>query len=327
MKTVLSGSNRGVKNARPCRQLAMAGLLGTTFLVGAATSVALAAVEDDDMVDISGLAAVTEESLDNLRGGFNLGPFNINFGLVIRTVINQQQVLMTSFRVETLGKIQDVKHEWQTYLHDNTPGGSPGSNSGSGSGSHTPNNPTQVQDGLSGLPGQLDGTNPPAPPSPETTQQIAEQAAQQGAQQAADAAQQAANQASNPPTNQPAGNQDSAAPNAGTPSPGNTGAGDPPDTDSAEVESPVESGGGLSVTEIPNGVIIDNGDGTAIMHQIDSGITSTIINIANGADVKHSTEMNVFIENFSQVVGQQSVFQATSSMALELARNNPLIGQ
>src|SRR5690606_33864832 len=107
MRTVLSKTRAGSSAQGSCRRVLTAWLLGTSFLVGAASPVALAAVDDDDLVDIAGLTPVGDETLDHLRGGFSIGPYNVNFGMVIKTAINQQQVLMTSFKVQTLGKIED----------------------------------------------------------------------------------------------------------------------------------------------------------------------------------------------------------------------------
>jgi len=306
MQTVISRNARSQADdaRRRCRWLAAAGLLGTTFLVGAATSVALAAVADEDMVDITGLTAVGDQSLDNLRGGFSFGPFNVNFGLVIKTAINQQQVLMTSFKVETLGKYYDVKYDWQAYLHDNTPGGSSSGSSqtaqtsgGAAAGTQAPDL-GDVQEQVSAL-SETDVTDEA---TQQAAQQAAEQAAQQAAQEAAAAAQQAATEGTTPPADQTAADTS-----------GN-------DTGNPDIAA-------FAVTQIENGVLIDNGQGTAIMQQFNNGLVTEIINAANGAQIEHSTELNVFVTNFSDVIGRASLFQATNNLALQAVRNNPLLGQ
>ena len=337
MQTVISRNahSQAAEARRRCRRLAAAGLIGTTFLVGAVTSVALAAVADEDMVDIAGLTAVGDQSLDNLRGGFSFGGFNVNFGLVIKTAINQQQVLMTSFKVETLGHFQDIKYDWQAYLHDNTPGGSSSGSSqsaqtssqGGGSAAGTPApDLSGVQEQVSAL-SETDVTDQAAQQAAEQAaqqagQQVAEQASQQAAeaaqqaaaaaQQAAEAAQQAATEGTTPPASQSqtsSVNNDTGNPDTGNPDIGN------PDI------------GTFAVTQIQNGVIIDNGQGTAILQQFNNGLVTEIINAANGAQIEHSTELNVFVTNFSDVVGRASLFQATNDLALQAVRNNPLLGQ
>lgn len=335
MQTVISRSTRSPADIarRRCRGLMAASLLGTTFLVGAATSVALAAVADEDMVDITGLTAVGEGTLDNMRGGFSFGPFNVNFGLVIKTAINQQQVLMTSFKVETLGKIQDIKYDWQSYLHDNKPGGSNASSSSSQTaqtGAAAAGTDAPAPD-LSGVQEQVE-TLTENPPTEESAQQAAEQLGQQAAaaaqqsaaaaqqaaaaaaQQAAEAAQQAVTQGTTPPADE---------------SHASTANNDPgtPDVGASDAAAAASDAVAFAVTQIENGVFIDNGQGTAIMQQINNGLVTEIINAANGATITHSTELNVFVSNFSDVVDRASLFQATSNLALEAIRNNPLLGQ
>lgn len=320
MQTVISRNARSQADdaRRRCRRLAAAGLLGTTFLVGAATSVALAAVADEDMVDITGLTAVGDQSLDNLRGGFSFGPFNVNFGLVIKTAINQQQVLMTSFKVETIGKYYDVKYDWQSYLHDNMPGGSSSGSSqaaqtsGGSAAAGTPApDLTGVQDQVSAL-NEVDVTDQATQQAAEqAAQQLAEQAAQQAAGQAAAAAQQASEAA------QQAAEQ--AAQQAAAPG-GDAAASSANDTGTPDAIA-------FAVTQIENGVLIDNGQGTSILQQFNNGLVTEIINAANGAQISHSTELNVFVTNFSDVIGRASLFQATNNLALQAIRNNPLLGQ
>jgi hypothetical protein len=332
MQTVISRNARSQADdaRRRCRRLAAAGLLGTTFLVGAATSVALAAVADEDMVDITGFTAVGDQSLDNLRGGFSFGPFNVNFGLVIKTAINQQQVLMTSFKVETIGKYYDVKYDWQSYLHDNTPGGSSAGASqaaqtsgGAAAGTQAPDL-SDVQEQVSAL-NETDVTD-------EATQQAAEQAAQQTAQQAAEQAAAAAQQAAGAAQQTAATAQQAAeaaqqAATEGTTPPADQTAADTSGNDTGNPDIGNPDFGVFAVTEIENGVLIDNGQGTAIMQQFNNGLVTEIINAANGAQIAHSTELNVFVTNFSDVIGRASLFQATNNLALQAVRNNPLLGQ
>jgi hypothetical protein len=76
--------------------IALGGLLGTTILCGAAPALA---VSEGDVLDLSGLERVTDTSLDDLRGGFRVGAFDISFGVQVTTSVNGQDILQTSFNV------------------------------------------------------------------------------------------------------------------------------------------------------------------------------------------------------------------------------------
>lgn len=315
MQTVLSRPRAGSSSQGGYRRLLTAWLLGTSFLVGAASPVALAAVEaeDDDLVDIAGLTPVGDQTLDDLRGGFSIGPYNVNFGMVIKTAINQQQVLMTSFKVQTLGKIEDVKHEflagWQSYLHDDS--GKTGETSAA---NLTENQPME----------QITDTMPPLPemttPLPEIVEQATTELADTFTPEQLPETETLVSQL------ETIGDQIPPAPEIPAPETYTTELQETlPST--STVPEVGESFANFIVTAIENGFIVDNGEGTSVMHQVDPGVVTQIINVANGATVSHSTEMNIYVQNFSEVIGQHSLSMAMSSLAFEAARNNPLLGQ
>jgi hypothetical protein len=76
--------------------IALGGLLGTTVLCGTAPAMAAG---DGDMLDLSGLERVTDNSLGDLRGGFRLGNLDITFGVQVTTSVNGQEILQTSFNM------------------------------------------------------------------------------------------------------------------------------------------------------------------------------------------------------------------------------------
>lgn len=87
--------------------IALGGLLGTTVLC-AAGAPALADAGDNDTLDLSDLQRVADGSLEDLRGGFSVGNFDISFGMTISTAVNGQQVLQTSFNVANPGQIDNL---------------------------------------------------------------------------------------------------------------------------------------------------------------------------------------------------------------------------
>ena len=87
--------------------IALGGLLGTTVLC-AAGAPALADASDNDTLDLSDLQRVADGSLEDLRGGFRVGNFDVSFGMTISTAVNGQQVLQTSFNVANPGQIDNL---------------------------------------------------------------------------------------------------------------------------------------------------------------------------------------------------------------------------
>jgi hypothetical protein len=74
----------------------LGGLLATAFLCGAG-ALARADASNGDMLDLSDLERVTDDSLGVLRGGFRVGNVDLSFGVTMATSVNGQQVLQTVF--------------------------------------------------------------------------------------------------------------------------------------------------------------------------------------------------------------------------------------
>ncbi len=336
---------RDFRNPRRGGRLVVAALLGTTFLAGLAVAVgespALAAAAEDDMVDITGLTAVGDRSLDDLRGGFSIGPFNVNFGVVIKTAINQMQVLQTSFVVTKLGQISDFK---QNFLHDNNPAANAAQNAASAAQNAASAAQSAAQEAANAAQDAAQDAIAAAQGAASSTAQT---------QAVSSAAEEQATQVSPPlPTGElPAEVQNLVQtvlpevpavgdPNAGSggvqevlqqvadviiPAPQQDPAAEQAGAAAAAVQQAVQ--GNFSLTSLENGVHISNNAGTEILQQIQGGVMTQIINEANGMDISHATELNMFITNFTQVVAQGALSQATNGLALQSVVNNPLLGQ
>jgi len=87
--------------------IALSGLLGTTILCGSAAP-ALAGGVDQDTLDVSNLERISDGSMQNLRGGFMVGGFDISFGVTVTTTVNGATVLQTSFDVNNPGQISNL---------------------------------------------------------------------------------------------------------------------------------------------------------------------------------------------------------------------------
>ena len=72
--------------------MVLGGLFATTLLCGAAPARADAA---GDVLDLSDLQRVTDDSLGGLRGGFRVGNVDLNLGVTMSTSLNGQQILQT----------------------------------------------------------------------------------------------------------------------------------------------------------------------------------------------------------------------------------------
>jgi len=194
----------------------------------------------------------------------------------------------------------------------------------------------------------------------EAAQQAAQQAmeaAQQAAQQAVDAAQQAAQQVVNLPAQQDPvqqTTQESVAQTMNIPAPMpeqvipdvqsfptieealNSISGPSDDTGNATQQALAASsdqhGAGTSpstfvLKEIEGGIAITNGMGMEIVQQVTNGIVTQIVNQMNGVDISHSTELNIFVSNFSTVADMAATRSITDNLALQSIINNPLLGQ
>jgi len=74
--------------------MALGGLFAATLLCGAAPA---RADVGNDMLDLSDLQRVTDDSLGGLRGGFRVGNVDLSFGVTMSTSLNGQQILQTVF--------------------------------------------------------------------------------------------------------------------------------------------------------------------------------------------------------------------------------------
>jgi hypothetical protein len=74
--------------------MALTGLLAAAFLCGTA---APARADAGDVLDLSDVERVTDDSLGVLRGGFRVGNVDLSFGVTMTTSVNGQQVLQTVF--------------------------------------------------------------------------------------------------------------------------------------------------------------------------------------------------------------------------------------
>jgi hypothetical protein len=215
---------------------AAAGLLVSAFLGGG--SVPLAAAEPD-MLRLAGLSALSDTALDDLRGGFFVGPFFINFGMKITTMVNDVQVLETRFNVTQPNQISNL----QTTLIQDMPPAGQGAGEGAG-------------DGAGMGAGQGAGTG------------------------------------------------------AGTPG-----------------SSPTTPSGMVDLGDLMRGIELDLGQGTRILQRLDNGLVTEIVNSANGQTIRHATEVNLFITNFSTVIDQGRLHLGLNNLAREAARIGLTFGQ
>ncbi|WP_425450132.1 hypothetical protein [Virgifigura deserti] len=223
---------------------AAAGLLVSAFLCG--SSVPLAAAEPD-MLRLAGLSALSDTALDDLRGGFFVGPFFINFGMKITTMVNDVRVLETSFNVTQPNQISNLQ---TTVIQDMPPAGQ-GAGQGAGEGAG-------------------DGAG---------------MGAGMGAGQGA-----------------------------------GTGAGTPG-------SSPTTPSGMVDLGDLTRGIELDLGQGTRILQRLDNGLVTEIVNSANGQTIRHATEVNLFITNFSTVIDQGRLHIGLNNLARESARIGLTFGQ
>lgn len=293
--------------ALPARRrggLMLAALLCGSVVSGAATTAAWATVAEDDLVDVSGLAQVSDGELSELRGGFDLGPWRIDFGLMIKTAINNVEVLQTTFNIPAVGEISGIRYH---FLHDGAPpgGGDQEPMPSAVPGGSAPSAiPPVVEANAQGAIGQVGSAvqdvvpeTPPAQP-PQSFDNL-DSAVQSVAQSG------------------------SASPNA-TPSPSSNSSDPRPDADGSVDLPPADT---FTVAEFADGIVISNGMGTEIIQQVTGGVLTQIVNQANGIAISHTTEMNLFVNNFSQVVSQAAARSAFDALAMQSVLNNPLLGQ
>ncbi|MGE4086400.1 MAG: hypothetical protein AB7H93_25730, partial [Vicinamibacterales bacterium] len=328
---------------RPSRagRLALAGLLGTSVLAGLATAAgdapAWAAAADEDLVDITGLTPVGDRSLDDLRGGFSIGPFNVNFGVMIKTSINQMPVLQTSFVVTKLGQIDNLKQNVSagfdpSNLGFGQNGGASGQNGAQNSSNTGQNQAAPVPEAVTQTVASVLPETPPAEPlavvesvvpdlpavqvPPVEPQAVVETVVPDlppvvdplpAAGTPVDSMQDVIEQMSyvlNTTPTEPAPEdvpQEVASLLGG---PAGNDAGTQQLGNNQDPPAPQDLVQSFSVTNLDNGVNISNGMGTEIMQQIQGGILTQSVNSANGMDISHATELILVISNFTQVVCQ-----------------------
>ena len=248
---------------------AAAGLVASALLCGASAPLAAA---ETDMLRLAELSALPDTALDDLRGGFFIGPFFVNFGMKITTMVNDVRVLETSFNVVQPNQIGDV----QTTVVQNMPSADQGSGGSSGK--------------ATGMP-DLPAAQPPA--TPAATPSLP----------------------ADPPSKAPA-----ATPNlpAAAPSTGQSG---------APTSPPTGTQGTLDLQDLQRGIEVDLGQGTRILQHLDNGLVTQIVNSANGQMIRHATEINLFITNFSTVINQGKLNLGLNNLALESARIGFAFGQ
>lgn len=308
--------------------LALGSLLGTTFLCGTAAP-AFAAAADDDMLDVSSLERVTDGSLDDLRGGFNIGGYEVSFGITVTTTVNGQQLLQTSFNVNDPGQIGNVVTSYiQQQQAALANGGGTGGSSGGQGGNSLGNIDVEIEvdeDGEIDVDVDVDVDDD----APEVAQAIdsleaAMEALENGGGQPAVAEAQVAAAAAD-------FQQGTMAPLApATEATGSTDDG-PGDTqiDLSGIESPAVPNVAAAaaatwiVTELQNGMQVSSTDlATTIMQQIGNGVSTSITNSANNMTFEHTTEMNVFLENFAEMQAQAVTSHVISSVMADLANQS-----
>lgn len=398
--------------------IAIGGLLGTTFLCGTAAP-AFAVADDNDTLDVSGLQRVSDDSMDDLRGGFNVGGYEISFGITVTTTVNGQQLLQTSFNVNQPGQINNVVTQYiQQQQAALAAAAGSGSSGGSGNGGNIQVNVEIDEDGDIDVDVDSD-VNVDDDEAPELAQALdnfkdamrdlekgglpaAGQSGSSGSSgsQVATTSNSTSGELSATQTNQPtvsgAASAGGTAPeipsteaivanatpptaSAGATAPGvpsgdvivasvtppaasgegSAGGSGPTFQQTAMVpvsvtEPPAPAGGsassgdtqnrsqttggqaqavpssssgssgetGWTVTELANsgGWSVSSKDlATTITQVIGDGVTTNIVNSANGIEIVHSTEMNLFLENFQEMQANAITSQALGNLMLDMA--------
>jgi len=326
--------------------LALSSLLGTTFLCGTA-SPALAAADDHDTLDLSDLERVTDGSLDDLRGGFNVGGYEISFGITITTTINGQQLLQTSFNVNQPGQIENVVSNYIQQQQAAMAGGGSG-----GPGGPVSNNLGDIQVEVEiDEDGEIDvdidsDLDFDADTAPEAAQALADiEAVMEGLENGGGptgtgTAQVAMSETGSDIVSEPAADQSTLtvevadfqrsdmAPLPPAAQAAGGGSGDEAPVDISGIETPAivnaPSGTGTPTwitTALPdgNGMQVSSPDlATTIIQQIGNGVSTSIANSANNMNIEVATEMNVFLDNFAQMQAQAITAEVTSSIMQDM---------
>lgn len=347
--------------------IALGGLLGTTFLCGTAAP-ALAAADDHDMLNVSDLQRIDDGSMDDLRGGFNVGGYEISFGITVTTTVNGQQLLQTSFNVNQPGQINNVVTQYiQQQQAALANAGGAGSSSGSG-GNSAGNIQVEIEideDGDIDIDVDSDVDDHDSPDIAQAVDQFkasmdaledgealpGSQAGASGSGQTQVAAAtnsttgNVSSTGSNPPGGSGAASAGDTAPQfqqasmapldangqaAPTANTADAPGGTPNDqqTNVSGSQPPAAPNGsgsegpGWTVTQMANGggwSVSSKDLATTITQVIGDGVTTNIVNSANGIEIVHSTEMNLFLENFQEMQANAVTSQALSNLMLDMA--------
>ena len=302
--------------------IALSGLLGTTFLCGTAIP-ALADAGSEDMLDVSDLQRISDGSMQKLRGGFNVGGFDISFGVTVTTTVNGATVLQTSFNVNDPGQVSNVK----TSVAQNAASGAPAS-----AGSNTVGGVT------------VKGANP-GPVNVDVDVDVKVNV---------DAVHQAVNAFTGGTTNSgtttttnlgaPTGNAGATtlpttAETAGatpdfqgttTPLPSTTVAADVTNTsagtqgggandDLQSASSTNDMSWNVSQLSDGSGIKMTSADlATTIIQRFGSGVSTDITNTANDRTFTNTTDMSMFLNNFAQISAQATASRLITNMASDM---------
>jgi len=319
--------NKGRAGSGACKLggIALSGLLGTTFLCGTAIP-ALADASSEDMLDVSDLQRISDGSMQKLRGGFNVGSFDISFGVTVTTTVNGATVLQTSFNVNDPGQISNVK----TSVAQNAASGAPTS-----AGSNT----------VAGV--TVKGATP-GPVNVDVDVDVKVNV---------DAVHQAVNAFNNKGTGGTTNSGTTTTPNVGAPtgnagtttvetgnatadfqgtttplpstvaadvtntSTGTQGGGANDDVQSASSAndmswsvSPLSDGSGIKMTSADLA--------TTIIQRFGSGVSTDITNTANDRTFTNTTDMSMFLNNFAQISAQATASRLITNLANDMAHQS-----
>jgi hypothetical protein len=284
--------------------IALSGLLGTTFLCGTAIP-ALADAGAEDMLDLSDLQRISDGSMQKLRGGFNVGSFDISFGVTVTTTVNGATVLQTSFNVNDPGQISNIK----TSVAQNAASGAPAN-----AGSNT----------VAGV--TVKGASPVS-----VNVDVDVKVNVDAVHQAVDALN---NKGTAGTTNTTANARTAdATPDfqgTTTPLPSTVAANVPTtaaDTQADGANDDLQSAS--SASDVTNWTVSQLSDGsgvkmtsadlaTTIIQRFGSGVTTDITNTANDRTFTNTTDMGLFLNNFAQISAQAAASRLITNLANDM---------
>jgi hypothetical protein len=299
--------------------IALSGLLGTTFLCGTAIP-ALADAGSEDTLDLSDLQRISDGSMQKLRGGFNIGGFDLSFGVTVTTTVNGATVLQTSFNVNDPGQISNIK----TSVAQNAASGAP-ANAGS-----------NTVEGVT-----VKGANPVS-----VNVDVDVKVNVDAVHQAVNAVNNkgtggTANAGTTTTTTLPTAETADATPGfqgTSTPLPSTVAAGvtnASADTQGGGANDDLQSGSSTNDTSSWTVSQLSDGSGikmtsadlaTTIIQRFGSGVSTDITNTANDRTFTNTTDMSLFLNNFAQISAQASASRMLTSLANEMMANHTTIG-